>query len=172
MSFAEPSNSRSGTGRQEKWRPFGGRVAARRPGMLRWERRFAGTPDQVGAARTFVTQLFTDAPIAANAAWVTGELATNAIRHSDSGRPDGMFTVALYRWPTFGEIHVVDAGGLKEPRLPGRDPVQAALADGGALPESGLGLYGIGALASRYGTYRHRDGSRVVWVRLAFSTGP
>ncbi|WP_433182712.1 ATP-binding protein [Actinoallomurus sp. CA-150999] len=153
---------------EEKWRPFGGRVAERRPGMLRWERRFAGTPDQVGAARTFVTQLFADAPIADNAAWVTGELATNAIRHSASGRPEGTFTVALYRWPTFGEIHVIDAGGPKEPRLPERDPVATALAEESDLPEGGLGLYGIGALAGRYGTYRHRDGSRVVWARLRF----
>lgn len=164
MAFAESS-----TGREEKWRPFGGRVAAKRPGMLRWERRFPGTPGQVGAARTFVSQLFADAPIVANAAWITGELATNAIRHSTSGRPDGTFTVALYRWSTFGEIHVIDAGGLKEPRLPQRDPVGAALADGADLPESGLGLYGIGALADQYGTYRHRDGSRVVWARLRFS---
>ncbi|MFL6054957.1 MAG: hypothetical protein ACJ72W_18865 [Actinoallomurus sp.] len=84
-------------------------------------------------------------------------------------RPDGTFTVALYRWTTFGEIHVIDAGGLKESRLPQRDPVGAALADGADLPESGLGLYGIGALADQYGTYRHRDGSRVVWARLRFS---
>ncbi|MEV5753547.1 ATP-binding protein [Actinoallomurus sp. NPDC052308] len=152
--------------RGEKWRPFGGRVTARRPGMLRWERHFAGTPEQVGAARTFVSELFADAPFAGNAAWITGELATNAIRHSASGRPGGTFTVALCRWPTFGEIHVIDAGGPKEPRLPGRDPVGAAIEEGDDLPESGLGLYGIGALADHYGTYRHRDGSRVVWARL------
>ncbi|WP_345361107.1 ATP-binding protein [Actinoallomurus liliacearum] len=152
--------------RGEKWRPFGGRVAARRPGMLRWERRFAGTPDQVGAARTLVSELFADAPFAGNAAWITGELATNAIRHSASGRPGGTFTVALCRWPTFGEIHVIDAGGPKEPRLPNRDPVGAAIEEGDDLPESGLGLYGIAALADHYGTYRHRDGTRVVWARL------
>lgn len=156
------------TGPYEKWRPYGGRVSVRRPGMLCWRRRFAGTTDQVGAARVFVTTLFADVPIASNAAWVVGELATNAIRHSASGLPGGIFTVELHQWRTFGEIHVIDAGGPGEPRLPRCDPVEAALAGGRELPESGLGLYSMGALVSRYGTYRNRDGGRVVWARLRY----
>lgn len=152
--------------RRDNWHPLTGRVVARRPGMMRWRRRFAGTPCQVGAARDFAGFLFADTRLAADLAWVTGELATNAIRHSRSGDPGGTFTVELFRWRTFGEVHLIDAGGVSEPRLPQADPVHAALSEGRPIPEGGLGLYGIGALACQYGTYRHGDGSRVVWARL------
>jgi anti-sigma regulatory factor (Ser/Thr protein kinase) len=155
-------------GVQRKWHPLTSRTVARRPGTMQWRRRFPGTAEHVSTARHFTDFLFTDTPIAANAAWVTGELATNAIRHSRSGAPGGTFTVELYRWPTFGEIHLIDAGGANEPRLPTIDPVQAALGEGRDIPESGLGLYGIGALVAQYGTYRHGDGTRVVWARLRF----
>src|SRR5690348_5534316 len=71
---------------QVKWLPLSGRVAARRPRILYWRRRFAGIPDQVSAARQFTRFLLADTSAAFDAAWVTGELATNAIRHSNSGR--------------------------------------------------------------------------------------
>lgn len=151
-------------GWRRKWRPLSGRIPAERQGMLCWQRRFAGIPEQVGAARRFTQLLLADSAIAVDAAWVTGELASNAIRHARSGKDGGTFTVEVLRWRHHVQIQVIDAGGEGGPVLPGVDPATAISA--GDPPESGLGLFGISALACRFGTYQYLDGSRVVWVRL------
>lgn len=121
------------------------------------------------AARDFTQFLLADSPVAADAAWVTGELTTNAIRHSGTGEPGGIFTVEVWRWRGFAQIQVTDAGGDEMPVLPVEDPA-TQISRGGPPPQGQLGLCGIGALAHRFGTYRHPDGSRVVWVRL--KSGP
>lgn len=144
-----------------KWLPLSGRVAPWRPRVLCWRRRFAGTPDQVSAARQFTRFLLADSSAAIDAAWVTGELATNAIRHSRSGQQGGVFTVEVMRWRHHLQIQLTDAGGDGAPALPAADPA-AAISNGGQPPEGGLGLYGIGALACRFGTHQNLDGSRVL----------
>lgn len=149
-----------------RWQPLAGPVVTARPRVQRWRRCFAGTSEQVVAARDFVAFLLADSPVAGDAGWVAGELATNAVAHSRSGRPGGRFVVEVLRWRCSAEVRVIDAGGGGEPAPPLADPVRAALEEGGELPESGLGLYGVGALATRYGTYRLADGQRVVWARL------
>jgi hypothetical protein len=63
---------------RNKWFPLSGRVTARRPGVLCWRRTFAGTPEQVSAARQFIRYLLADSSAADDGAWVAGELATNA----------------------------------------------------------------------------------------------
>ena len=150
---------------RRKWRPLAGRIPADRPAILRWRRHFAGTPEQVGQARHFTRFLLADSSVAYDAAWVTGELATNAIRHTCSGRPGGMFTVEILRWRHYVQVQVIDAGSEGCPVLPPVDPA-TAIAGGAEPAEGGLGLCGISVLACRFGTHQHTDGSRVVWVRL------
>ncbi|WP_345365590.1 ATP-binding protein [Actinoallomurus liliacearum] len=142
-----------------------GRVTPRRLGVLCWRRTFAGTPQQVGAARRFTHYLLADASAADDAAWVTGELATNAIKYSRSGREGGVFTVEVLRWRHSVQIQVIDGGGDGEPLLPPTAPA-ARLSKRRLRLEGRLGLYGVGVLARQFGTYQHLDGSRVVWVRL------
>ncbi|GAB3971144.1 hypothetical protein GCM10029978_045770 [Actinoallomurus acanthiterrae] len=133
--------------------------------MLYWRRRFAGTPEQISEARRFTRFLLADSAGAIDAAWVVGELATNAVRHSRSGLKGGVFTVEVMRWRRFVQVQVTDAGGGREPVLPKLDAA-TVIARGGQPPEGGLGLCGIRALACRFGTHQHLDGSRAVWARL------
>lgn len=143
--------------RPVRWRRRGipGRRARRY--TLRWARRFAGTPEQVGAARRFVAALLADTPGAAEAAWVTSELATNAISHSRSADPGGSFEVQLVRGRSWADIRVIDAGG---------GTIPAVRAPTGGLAEQGRGLYAIGVIALGYGTFLRRSGHRVVWARV------
>lgn len=148
-----------------KWLPLSGRVTAQRVGVSCWRRRFAGRPEQVSAARRFTQLLLADSAVAVDAAWAIGELATNAIRYSRTGEPGGTFTVEVWRWRGFTQIQVTDAGGDGMPALPVEDPA-TQISKGGWPPEGQMGLCGIGALAHRFGTYQHTDGSRVVWARF------
>ncbi|MCO5999807.1 ATP-binding protein [Actinoallomurus rhizosphaericola] len=150
---------------RRKWIPLSGRVTPRQPGVLCWRRTFAGIPQQVSAARRFTHSLLADTSAADDAAWVTGELATNAIKYSRSGSEGGVFTVEVLRWRHRVQIQVTDAGGDNEPILPTTAP-SALFTERRLLREGRRGLYGIGALAHEFGTYQHTDGSRVIWVRL------
>lgn len=145
--------------RPGRWQPAGEPKHRPRRETLRWTRRFAGTPEQVGAARRFVAHLLADGDDAGEAAWVASELATNAICYSRSGAPGGSFEVQVMRCRPWADVRVIDAGGGGTPAVL---PPQA----GDGLSERGRGLYAIGFLATRYGTYVRRDGHRVVWVRL------
>jgi anti-sigma regulatory factor (Ser/Thr protein kinase) len=119
----------------------------------------------VSAARRFTQFLLADSSAAVDAAWATGELATNAIRYSRTGEPGGAFTVEVWRWRGFTQIQVTDAGGDGVPVLSVED-LATQIANGSWPPEGKMGLRGIGALAHRFGTYQHTDGSRVVWARF------
>jgi hypothetical protein len=83
-----------------RWQRTGDPRHKLRPDALGWMRRFAGAPEQVGAVRHFVAFLFADGDAADEAAWVAGELATNAIRYSRSGEPGGSFEVQVMRGPS------------------------------------------------------------------------
>ncbi|MEV5750340.1 ATP-binding protein [Actinoallomurus sp. NPDC052308] len=148
-----------------KWLAGSGRFRVRRPGTLYWRRRFPGTTEHISHARGFIRFLLADSAAAFDAAWVVGELATNAVRHSRSGSADGAFTVEVMRWGRFAQIQVTDAGDGRGPVLPRAD-AETVVARGEPPPESGFGLRGVGALARRFGTYRQPDGSRVGWARL------
>lgn len=125
---------------------------------LRWRRRFAGVKQHVSDAREFVESLLADCPADQDAAWIVGELATNAILYSRTGLPGGSFEVEVARGHRWVQVCLIDQGGDGHPVIP------AKTAD--ELPEGGLGLYGISMLVSRYGTYLTQDGQRVVWARL------
>ena len=99
-----------------------------------WARTFPGTPGHVGEARRFVAHLLQGSPFHDDAMLVLSELFTNAVLHTDSGKPGGLVTVLITRWRHGVRIAVTDQGSVSHPSV--RDPG----ADGG-LAESGHGLY-------------------------------
>jgi serine/threonine-protein kinase RsbW len=159
--FGNDSSSEGGPSRRARWTSLHKRVEVRLVD-LRWRRRFTGTKQHVRHAREFVELLLADCPAAQDAAWIVGELATNAIAYSQTGRPDGSFEVEVSRGHRWTEVCVIDQGGDGRPVVPSGDPLNVA----DELPEGGLGLYGVGMLAIRYGTCLTQDGQRVVWARL------
>lgn len=76
------------------------------------ERMFPARPEQVGAARRFVSGLLAGAPVADDAVLCVSELAGNCVSHSVSGYSGGTFTVRVelhdgdYVW-----LEVADEGG-------------------------------------------------------------
>jgi anti-sigma regulatory factor (Ser/Thr protein kinase) len=97
-------------------------------------RAFAGLPESVSAARTWVAGFLTGSPAADDAALVTSELVTNAILHSASRLPGGRVTVSVRAMDDMVRVDVVDQGAvppfLAAPRGLGQGLVLvAALAD-------------------------------------------
>jgi hypothetical protein len=82
---------------------------------------------------------------------------TNAILHTDSGKPDGAVTVAVLRLPDGILIEVVDDGS------PGTPVVKSD-----ALAGEGQGLYLVQQMASQWGYLRDSDGT-TVWFHLTAS---
>ncbi|GEM_PF-1671424 len=71
--------------------------AGARPSRAAWSRTFAGTAGQVGEARRFLAAVLGGHPAAGDAVLCLSELAANAIIHSRSGEPGGVFTVRVLR---------------------------------------------------------------------------
>lgn len=75
-------------------------------------RTFPARADQVAQARAFLGRILADCPMAGDAVLICSELATNAILHSESGRPGGQFTVrAEVREDDYLWVEVEDQGG-------------------------------------------------------------
>jgi serine/threonine-protein kinase RsbW len=119
----------------------------------RCTRTYIAEPDQVQHARTFLRGVLERCPMADDAALLISELCTNAVQHSDSREPCGVFTVHVevyagqYVW-----AEVEDCGGLWEAK--------------DRRNEGGHGLEIVRKVASEWG----RDGDAatgwVVWFRL------
>jgi anti-sigma regulatory factor (Ser/Thr protein kinase) len=99
---------------------------------------FRGSADQVRQARKFARSHVSAHPAADDVTLVTSELASNAVAHSASGRPGGLFLVGL---ALAGAAHVAvivtDQGGLTGPQV----------RQAGAAGESGRGLAMVSELA-------------------------
>ena len=87
---------------------------------------------------------------------MASELATNAVRHSESGKPGGHFTVHLAALPGCWRIRVDDAGGLNEPQL------QSTEAE---WDETGRGLKMVAAMSHRWGVLGNHY-ARAVWAEI------
>ena len=87
---------------------------------------------------------------------VANELASNAIRHTASGR-DGWFAVELTWYPGLVRVAVADCGGPKEP---------VVIEDPGG--ESGRGLYLVQQLSAAMGMSGSQNG-RVVWADITWA---
>jgi len=73
---------------------------------------FAGCPESVGTARSWVAGFFPDPAIAADAALMTSELVTNAIQHSASGLTGGQVTVSVQVGDGTVRVDVTDQGAM------------------------------------------------------------
>jgi anti-sigma regulatory factor (Ser/Thr protein kinase) len=94
-------------------------------------RSFAGLPESVSAARSWVAGFFPDPATAADAALMTSELFTNAVQYSASRLPGGQVTVSARTGGGSVRVDVVDQGEVP-PCFP---------------PHRGLGL-GLGLVAA------------------------
>ncbi len=97
-------------------------------------RSFAGLPESVAAARSWVAAFFPDAATAADAALMTSELVTNAILHSASRLPGGQVTVRVAAGCGSARVDVIDAGPLP-PCFPRRRGLGQGLAIVAALAD-------------------------------------
>jgi hypothetical protein len=73
---------------------------------------YAGVPESVGEARHRLAAALAGVPVAEDAVFCLGEVATNAVVHSRSGRPGGRFTVTASVLPgALVVLTVADEGG-------------------------------------------------------------
>jgi serine/threonine-protein kinase RsbW len=105
-----------------------------------WRRTFSGQADQARPARDFVGFLLNGCTLAEDAVSAVAELVANALRHTRSALPNGLFVVEVRRWSSGVSVGVTDQGGNNEPAV--REP--------DAMAESGRGLQTVAALASRW----------------------
>lgn len=122
---------------------------------------FPGRADQVAQARRFVARMLDGCPVTDDAQLCASELASNAIRHTRTGRRSGQFQVMVWRGRASVCVAVLDDGSDST-------PVPAA-GTAGLLAESGHGLLAVQTLAAWWGHHLYRDGSArgtAVWFRL------
>ncbi len=124
---------------------------------MRWRRVFPGREDQVGQVRRFVAELLAGHPERDDVALCATELATNAIRHTASGR-DGFFAVELSWAGVTIRLAVADGGAPTGLVLRQRDPDM--------LEEVGRGLDVVASLCDRYVSEGDHRG-RVVWAQFS-----
>jgi anti-sigma regulatory factor (Ser/Thr protein kinase) len=118
--------------------------------IMMWRRTFAGLPEQASQARHFVAFLLDGHRKRDDAIEVTGELACNALRHTDTRKPGGTFTIEIRRWNgSCASIAVTDGGGADQPVV--RAPIPVDPEDLDSLTEGGRGFPIISELASTWG---------------------
>ena len=100
-------------------------------------RTFAGLPESVGAARSWVAGFVPGSPAAGDAALLTSELVTNAILHSASRLPGGQVMVSVRATDDMVRVDVTDQGAVPP--------------DLAAHRSLGLGLAIVAALADVFG---------------------
>jgi hypothetical protein len=120
---------------------------------LRWRRVFAGEASKAADVRRFLAALLPDCPARDDVISVTIELASNAIRHTASGR-GGHFAVEVIHRGGAVRVAVRDGGAPSGPRV-ADDP----------LAESGRGLLMVRALSERHGVWGDERG-RLVWADI------
>ena len=115
----------------------------------------AGRAERARVARAFVTGVLGRGhPCGDAAALLVTELFSNSIRHSDSGTPGGVVTVAVTDGGGVVLVEVTDRSG---PGVPALSP-----ADRDA--EGGRGLHLVAGLAARWGWDRRGSRTRTWFV--------
>jgi anti-sigma regulatory factor (Ser/Thr protein kinase) len=131
------------------------------PDPTNFQRTYAGTKDRVHEVRADLAPVVKGCPFADDFVLLASELSANAVVHSRSGLPGGVFTVrAEVRPGDYGWLEVEDQGGPWVEKEPDE--------------EHGRGLAMVAALAGE-GNWTVDDGStpgtRVVWVWLDWPGG-
>jgi serine/threonine-protein kinase RsbW len=117
---------------------------------------YPGRPDQAGPARAFVRGVLPPSQMADDVVLATSELVTNAIRHSRSGEPGGVFTVRVVLSPgRYLRIEVDDQGGRWEVRACDHEHGRGLTVVAGLAGEANWGVAG-------------GDAGRTVWVRFGW----
>jgi anti-sigma regulatory factor (Ser/Thr protein kinase) len=116
----------------------------------------AAVPEQVRAARAFVSGVLGSHPHACEAVLLTSETVANSVRHSGSAAPGGVVTVTVAAGPGGVRVEVTDSCGDGSPVL---------LPAGRADAEGGRGLRLVDALAARWG-YERGGGLATTWFEL------
>lgn len=80
--------------------------------VLTCSRAFAGLPESVAVARTWVAGFLPGSPALDDAALLTSELVTNAILHSASGLPGGQVMVSVRAGEGMVRVDVTDQGAV------------------------------------------------------------
>jgi serine/threonine-protein kinase RsbW len=122
-------------------------------------RTFAGRPDQVRAARSWLAVLVESFPGASDVVLACSELAANAIIHSRSGLPGGAFTVRACIDQDVIRIEVIDEGG----QWPGLHKLKDDEAEDAG--QSGRGLTIVAAIAHSWGIAGDQQG-RIAWCEI------
>ncbi|HEU5157510.1 MAG TPA: ATP-binding protein [Streptosporangiaceae bacterium] len=115
-------------------------VAAHSTEAMCWRRSFPGRAEQAAHVRRFVAFLLADHAKAGDAVQAVAELAANAMQHTRSAAPGGLFVVEVRRCPGHVAVSVTDQGGPNEPRV-----VEPNL-----LAGRGRGLHLVAATATRW----------------------
>ena len=102
---------------------------------------FPGIPAAVPAARRFVAGALPGCPRADDLILAVNALFTNAVVHTDSGKPGGLVTVQVSRWRGGVRIAVTDQGSPRVPVICTPTACEPA--------ESGNGLFMVSCLASQ-----------------------
>jgi serine/threonine-protein kinase RsbW len=120
---------------------------------------FAGRPDQLSAARSWMTALIGGFAQASDVVLACSELAANAIMHSKSGLPGGVFTVRACIASDLIRIEIIDQGG----QWTGRPRHHCNGADDAS--QYGRGLTIVAAIASSWGIAGDHEG-RTAWCEI------
>jgi serine/threonine-protein kinase RsbW len=120
---------------------------------------FAGRPEQIRAVRAWLARLIDGFADASNAVLACSELASNAIMHSRSGQPGGLFTVRACVDHVAIRIEIIDQGG---PWTGLTRQYDDEMDDAG---QSGRGLTIIAAIASSWGIRGDQEG-RTAWCEI------
>lgn len=123
-------------------------------------RTFPGQPGQISVARRWLAQMIDGFAAIDDVLLACSELTTNAIMHSDSGRPGGQFTVRLAIRRDIVRVEVLDQGGTGPGRQDGLgdEPTQ----DSG---QYGRGLTIVAAITEAWGIAGDHDG-RTTWCEI------
>lgn len=121
----------------------------------RMSRTFLGSAISIVEARRFVAAFLRAWPNVEDAVLIVSELSTNAVRHSNSGRPGGRFLVTLDVEGSVMRLAVLDEGGPRSPHLLPPSPTELG----------GRGLALVSDLSAKWGVSGD-DGGRSVWAIL------
>ena len=129
------------------------------PSTAPQEQVFRADASQVGAARAFLAAILAGCPAADEAVLCLSELASNAVVHSRSREPGGVFTVRAQLTHQRLRVEVADQGG------PWHSPTRPS-----ADEPTGRGLLIVGQLATRWGCAGHSTTGWTVWYELDLDT--